>query len=234
MTNPTFSCDAFDAVFADWLDDTLAPDARARAEAHRTTCDRCRALADDVLGIIREAPMLPAPTPTRDLWPGIAERIAPRVLPMGTPVPAATSPAADWRRQLAAAAALVAVSVTGTWYVVRSGGMSARPGVESVAQIPGQPKRPRPIVVSRPSAEETYASEVAVLEQALAERANKLDPTTVDVITKNLAIIDAAIREAKAALSADPANQFLEQQLSTVLGRKLELMRRAALLPSRT
>lgn len=234
MTTPTFSCDDFDAVFADWLDDTLSPERRATAEAHRASCERCRALVDDVSSIIREAPMLPAPTPTRDLWPGIAERIAPRVLPLGERGPSVGAASPMWRRQLAAAAALVAVSVSGTWFVLRSGGMDTRPAVESVAQIPGQPKRPRPIVVSRPSAEDTYATEVAALEQALADRADKLDPATVDVITKNLAIIDAAIQEAKSALSADPANQFLEQQLSTVLGRKLELMRRAALLPSRT
>jgi hypothetical protein len=234
MTTPTFTCDDFDAVFADWLDDTLPADVRARAEAHRSSCDRCRALVDEVTAIVREAPMLPAPTPTRDLWPGIAERIAPRVIPLGDPARQTSAPTTGWRRQLAAAAALIAVSVSGTWYVLRSGGMDARPAVEAVAQIPGQPKRPRPIVVSRPSAEDTYATELSTLEQALAERADKLDPATVAVITKNLAIIDSAIREAKTALSADPANQFLEDQLSTVLGRKLELMRRAALLPSRT
>jgi hypothetical protein len=49
-----------------------------------------------------------------------------------------------------------------------------------------------------------------------------------------LATIDRAIADARAALDADSSNVLLDRQLTRVLGKKVELMRRAALLPART
>lgn len=51
---------------------------------------------------------------------------------------------------------------------------------------------------------------------------------------RNLAIIDAAIAEAEAALAKNPASGFLDRQLNSALERKRDLLRRAALLPART
>jgi glycine cleavage system protein P-like pyridoxal-binding family len=57
-----------------------------------------------------------------------------------------------------------------------------------------------------------------------------LNPRTVLVLERNLRIIDDAVREARAALAVDPANPLLNAQLADVRRRKLQLLRRAALI----
>lgn len=235
MTSSPRPCDAFEATVAEWLDGTLAPEARAAADAHVGGCARCAALVADLERIMTDARALPELVPSRDLWPGIAERIAPPVLALPTGGAVAPARPAAWRRW-AAAAALVVVSAGSTWWLMRPGvpGGDTRSGGATVAERPGQPRTPKPVVVSRPSPVETLSDEVQRLQQALAARERELDPKTVAVIEQSLAIIDRAIADAQAALAADPSNALLDQQLTRVLGRKVELMRRAAMLPAQT
>lgn len=54
------------------------------------------------------------------------------------------------------------------------------------------------------------------------------------VIEHNLAIIDAAIAQSRAALAKDPASGFLNDQLNSALDQKVELLRTVALLPAHT
>ncbi len=251
MTTSHLTCEQFDALLADRLDGTLDAARQAATDAHLASCVRCRALVADLEDVTAQAAALPELAPSRDLWPAIAERLEAPVVPLH-PRAATTVAAPRWPRQLAAAAALVALGVGGTWLAMRRQGpvetaavpapvVPALPGSGSVggsaaqvATIPGQPRTPRPVAVSRPSAEQTYATEVDKLEGALRDRRAQLDPKTVAVIEKNLQIIDAAIREAKAALAKDPKSAFLTDQMTTVLGQKLELLRMAAMLPTRT
>lgn len=79
-----------------------------------------------------------------------------------------------------------------------------------------------------------YDREVGRLQTLLDQRRNQLDPATVAVIEKNLLVIDAAIAESKKAIARDPASEFLIESLNQSLRAKVELMRTAALLPSRT
>jgi hypothetical protein len=65
-------------------------------------------------------------------------------------------------------------------------------------------------------------------------RRDQLDPVTVAIIERNLAVIDTAIAESKAAIVRDPASRFLIESLNQSLQMKVELMRTAAVLPSRT
>ncbi len=81
-----------------------------------------------------------------------------------------------------------------------------------------------------PAGASIYDQEIAELRSLLNQRRAGLDTTTVRVLEQNLAIIDQAIRESRAALSRDPASPFLNRQLTDVLGEKLELMRTAVLL----
>lgn len=79
-----------------------------------------------------------------------------------------------------------------------------------------------------------YDREIARLLVLLNQRRNQLDPTTVAIIEKNLLVIDTAIAESKKAIARDPASEFLMESLNQSLRTKVELMRTAALLPSRT
>jgi anti-sigma factor RsiW len=79
-----------------------------------------------------------------------------------------------------------------------------------------------------------YDKEIKQLNTLLESRRNQLDPVTVAVIERNLQVIDAAITESKVAIARDPASRFLIESLNQSLQMKVELMRTAAMLPSRT
>ncbi|MEO5589464.1 MAG: zf-HC2 domain-containing protein [Gemmatimonadaceae bacterium] len=87
---------------------------------------------------------------------------------------------------------------------------------------------------SRGATERLLAPEIADLQQVLNARRDELDPATVKVVEDNLALIDAAVGQAKAALRRDPASGFLTDLLDGALQKKVELLRTAALLPSRS
>jgi hypothetical protein len=79
-----------------------------------------------------------------------------------------------------------------------------------------------------------YDREIARLRTLVEQRRNQLDPATVAVIEKNLMVIDTAITQSKQAIARDPASRFLIESLNQSLQAKVELMRTAAVLPSRT
>jgi hypothetical protein len=79
-----------------------------------------------------------------------------------------------------------------------------------------------------------YGREIARLRTLIAQRGAQLDPTTVQVIEQNLGIIDSAIVRSRAALRRDPASGFLNEQLTSALEKKVELLRTVATLPART
>jgi hypothetical protein len=66
----------------------------------------------------------------------------------------------------------------------------------------------------------------------LATRRSELDTATVRVLEENLTIIDRAIDQSRQALVRDPNSTFLIDHLNSALGRKVELLRTATLIPS--
>lgn len=84
------------------------------------------------------------------------------------------------------------------------------------------------------SAEATYGSEISRLRSIVERRRDQLDPTTVGIIERNLKVIDDAIVQCKTALRRDPASRFLMEALNSALENKVELLRTAATLPTRT
>jgi hypothetical protein len=311
-------CDAVDARLADYLDDeppTALTDAdRAAVDRHVASCARCRALVRDLRGLADAAETLPALVPSRDLWSGIAPRLASRA-PAGAPGDQAahdgparvlpfevrhlrhapppsrlrgSAPVTWSRRWLAAAAvALMAVSAGGTYLLTRpdtSTGapsqLAVAPGPDAAAADDRPPvdapladpasERPGPGEASRPDgptpgarsaprprlgtndggaarlvarrdaprdvaatvpAAAAYDREIAALRAVVRERSGDLDSTTVNVLVRNLGIIDAAIAQSREALARDPHSQFLGEQLTRALGHKVELLRTVALMP---
>ncbi|HVE79235.1 MAG TPA: zf-HC2 domain-containing protein [Gemmatimonadaceae bacterium] len=88
--------------------------------------------------------------------------------------------------------------------------------------------------VARTSAEVTYDTEIARLRKIVDTRRTQLDPATIAVIERSLAVIDEAILQSRAALSRDPRSGFLIEQLNNALDKKVDLLRTAALLPARS
>lgn len=89
-----------------------------------------------------------------------------------------------------------------------------------------------PVVTS--ASEQALAPEIFRLQTVLNERRAGLDKSTVQIVEENLAMIDAAVKQARAALLRDPASGFLTERLDDALRKKVELLRTAALLPSRS
>jgi len=112
-------CDGFATALADYLEGD-APDAvRAAVEAHAEECADCRALLEDLQTIRHDAAALPALTPSRDLWSGIAARIDAPVIPLGRSAPVVVTARRSWMRPAIAAAALVVVTAGITHYATR-------------------------------------------------------------------------------------------------------------------
>ena len=111
-------CDGFAAELATYLEGD-APDAvRAAMEAHAAGCSDCRQLLEDIGDIRDEAAALPALTPSRDLWSGIAERIDAPVIPFQT-TRRTIATRRTWTRPAIAAAALVVFTAGITHFATR-------------------------------------------------------------------------------------------------------------------
>lgn len=238
MNGKAHDCERFDELLPDYLEGELHA-AAASIEQEARTCPRCSALLSDLGVIRREAAALPVLHPQRDLWEGIAARIAPEVIPIGEGVATARRAAAQAptpRRYThpvwlaAAAMLLVIVTAAVTWLAV-----AGQPGTGSLVQGPSNDGRTTAGSFVVESVEEPYRDQIAMLRTLVDERRNDLDSATVAVIERNLEIIEEAVADSRAALARDTTSRFLRDQLNGALGQKVELLRTAALLPpSRT
>lgn len=71
-----------------------------------------------------------------------------------------------------------------------------------------------------------YDATINELQGALQASRSRLDPHTVQIVEQNLALIDKAIAEARAALAADPASPYLNAHLASTMRRKVALLKR--------
>jgi len=224
-------------LYSTLLDGNLTPQEVEELEHHLAECGPCSDLFQDLQAIRRQAGELPDHFPQRDLWPGIAEAIQenegrdPDVIHLhrGPHVPPPS-----WRRGFhlsipqAAAAGLALALVSGL--VGARAGNDSQPGgqLEVAAQGPS-PEWVTQVGKANPALEAT-ALEVVQLEQVLAEYREVLDPHTSEILEKNLGVIDRAIRESVEALSEDPGNRFLNNNLERAILAKGEYLRDATLL----
>ncbi len=65
-------------------------------------------------------------------------------------------------------------------------------------------------------------------------RSDSLDPATVAVVEENLRIIDLALRQARAALEADPGNRQLPLYITETHRQRIAVVERALRLSSRS
>lgn len=211
---------------SEYLDGELGVADAAALEAHLPSCGDCRTTLEELRRVVARAGALDDRPPLADLWPDVATRIGLSPLAERTKARAAGR---ERRRLsftvpqlLAASVALMLVSAATAWVALR----------QPAGSLPVVATGPTPILTNVGTYESSprYAAAVADFERLLAQRRSQLDPTTVQVIEKNLGIIDRAIRDAQSALAADPGNAYLNQHLAQSMRRKLELLRQAATL----
>ncbi len=229
MTHPMITCDDAQRLMSDAIDGTLSDTQRAVYDTHLAACAVCTELASDLTKLRDEAAALPSLTPSRDLWSGIEARLDTPVVSLDEH---RRGVAARWTSRQVAVAAVVLIAVTagGTWMAATRSAAVVAPAADLAAGTP----RTELLTVADQKGIDAYEGEIAKLHNILETRRGDLDSTTIAVLEKNLKLIDQAIVESRAALIADPASAFLAGQLNRAYGTKLDLLRSAALLPSRS
>ena len=166
MTTPNssqFDCGQFADALADVLEREVSEPTRSAVEAHALACAECGALLADLRKLRIDAANLPALTPSRDLWNGIADRIETPVVELGVGASGRRGVGA-WKRRVAfgiAAAALVAVTATITHELTKRSMASVAP----------------PVAVT-PSKSPTQPTQVATISPPTASTPRRLDAST--------------------------------------------------------
>lgn len=225
MTDPTRH--PSDDELQNWIDGELSAEDARRVAGHAAACDRCRAEAArirDLLASLHELPRdVRAP---EEILSGALHRLAgPRVVRLDP----------EGRGRRGARRAGLAAAAVALFLVGAIAGALLAPGGDRTASRADGPARSDPAVpaagVELASVTAEYDAAVERLDGALRARRGELDPTTVRIVEENLRVIDRAIREASAALAADPANPVLRDLVVAGYEQKLDLLRRAVRPP---
>ena len=211
---------------SEYLDEGLSARERAGLEAHLAGCPDCSSTLEELRGVRERARNLGNTGPGRDLWAGIEARIAAGPRPMHHSGPRLV--AEPSRRfsfslpQLLAACLAVALLGGGTmWVALHRAQPAASPPVARNLTPADSAVSPQALVGAR------YAAAVTELEKAYAAKRAAMDPATLRVVDSNLKLLDDACGQARAAIAADPTNDYLYGHLADTLRRKLNLLRRA-------
>ncbi len=216
-------CASFEELLDDYVDGLLDRETRTRVEAHAAACAGCARLLEAQRELLRATAGLPREIPpSRDLLPGI-RRAVHRASGSSRRSPAYGQP---WWIGLAAALLIAA----GLMLVY---GLS-RPTSVGIASEDSTPPiaRPASLPADFRQLELEYERATEELLAAIDERSDRLSPETVTTLRNNLAIIDEAIDEIRAALETDPGDAASTEILATMYQQKIHLLWRVSRLSS--
>jgi hypothetical protein len=226
--------DRFTELLSGYLDHDLPRSEHDAVQRHLEACAECRDQLAAIANVkTRAASLVDPPAPT-DLWAGIASRIGTAGSSSAAPARHATVLELPRRSHgwagsqlLVAAAAFALVTAGALWLAHDRLSPALRPS-DGVAQenpaAGGNDVKVADFDASR------IEGEIGQLQQALDRGRGKLDPKTVKVLEENLRIIRKATEDARHALEQDPANRDLQDYLAGSVQRKLDLVRRAAVM----
>jgi len=218
------NCERHDDALNDYVDGARAAerpaDARLAAfEQHLSGCMRCQAYVADFANIRRSAAELDEMIPPPRLWAKIAASIDTE----------AQKP--WWQRTFGdafqawrpiAAAASLAMLVGGAMWLSKPA--PAAPPQTASATIAVEP--------AVAPAEQHYEDAIAGLQQLADAQKPSLDPKTLAVLQTNLAVVDRAISESRAALSSEPGSALAQESLLDALDTKVSLLQDTVALAS--
>src|SRR3989454_298852 len=192
-------CPDMEVKLNEYVDGTLPAAERALVAAHVAGCAGCRAAVAELQALLAAAGALPKSIPPRrDLWGGVAAKLRRRA--------PGNVQRAFWTGALAAAA--VFAIVVGISRLLPPSTALHRPAGQGWAAVTAD-----------------YEQSAAELVATLVTERGRLRPETVALVERNLRIIDAAIRESRAALERDPGNAELRQLFAAAYRQKVELLR---------
>jgi len=219
-----------------YADGTLDAADRGVVETHLASCDACRHAVADLREILRATGSLELREPPVRAWTRIERAIRLEQDARGTAPgaqraqdvpdnadrrsphhPRALRPAGmiGW---LAAAAALVLATVVGVRYLPSRGAAPSAP--QTSADAPDSAR----VEAALREAEAHYHNAIKGLEQITKTEQAALDPNTAATLQKNLAVIDQAISESRAAVRSQPTSEPAQQSLIENFKTKIGLL----------
>ena len=217
--------DLWTSKLSEYLDGTLSAADRTAVEAHLDECPECPAVLAELRRVVQDAGTLSDTPPATDLWSGIATRIrdtGPEVVDLGAE---RDQRRGRWRGRVSmtvpqlAAAGIVLAVVSGAIAGALVRPAATDPSIGGTAVL-------TPVAAS--GSDVALDQALSDLQEILEVGRTALDTTTVQILERNLAVIDRALEQAQQAIAADPANSYLREHLERTKRRKLSLMRRAA------
>ena len=206
-----------------FADGELDPAERELVQRHLRGCPACERALTEIRAIVSWAPEYRGLPPTRDVWPELSTRLAPRTSPGGR------KQAWHGRRVTIRVPVLLAASIllillsAGAMWLTRENSAGKTP----MAAIPSGGREWNASLATITDAK--YATAVNELEGILALHDSALDPETLRVIRSSLATIDSAISQARAAVLRDSSsNDYLKASIALNMRRKLDILRTAA------
>jgi anti-sigma factor ChrR (cupin superfamily) len=227
-----------------FADGTLPAAEAADIERHVAACVSCRQTVDDLREMLRAASELELREPPVRAWSRIERAIrleqqggARSVLgdaadadarPKGSRSDSARPGVATAARSraaliwLGAAATLVLATMVGLRYAPARQAASPPP-LGATAQAPAGDAA-QSVESELRQAEAHYENAIKGLEQIANAEQNALDPRTAATLQKNLAVIDQAISESRAAVRSQPASDPAQQSLIENFKTKIALL----------
>jgi anti-sigma factor RsiW len=192
----------------DYVDDALPAAERAAVDEHLRGCADCRELVTGLRSVVAAVSTLEPIEPPRAAWPRIERAIRGQRLE-------GRAPRWPW---LAAAAALVLATFAGlkladVWRQPASSLTAIAPATDAQA-----------VEAELLQAEQHYQNAITGLERIASAEKGSLDPQTASTLEKNLAVVDQAIGESRAALRAQPGSEPAQQSLLENFKTKIALL----------
>jgi anti-sigma factor RsiW len=217
-----------ETVITDFVDDALPQSERAGVEQHLETCAACRALVEDMRAIRAAARSLDVREPPVRSWSRLERAIKLEAEAHGAPSAASDSQAVDaWRRAAFQPATLAWLAAAAALVVAVYVGMRTRPATpppSSVAADSATSGSAQAVESELRAAEQHYENAIKGLEQITNAEQAALDPATAATLQKNLAVIDQAITESRAALRTQPTSEPAQQSLIESFKSKIALL----------
>ncbi len=215
-----------DDLLNGYVDDGLTPAEREQMEEHLRACEECRLAVDDYRELARAGAALEPLEPPPHAWNQLRAALRDEPGARFTRHRRADRgrSARGWR--LATAGAVAALLVIATVVGVRGGWIRKAHPEQSTAVIATAGPAPSVAAVQAElqQAETHYRTAIAELEQITASGEQTLDPITARTLQSNLAVIDRAMSESRAALAGQPGSEAAEASLLDGFKAKLALL----------
>ncbi len=208
----------------EFVDDSLSASARSALAEHLEICPACRQLVDDLRELRREAAGLESVEPPPQVWARIEKELRPNGSRSVDIHPSAAArrrvSVGRWPIVWLGAAAAVVILAAGlsvrSGYFARSGPTMSPNGSEAPTA--------QSVEAELLLAEQHYQNAINGLEQIAKSENGALDPATANTLQSNLAVVDQAISESRAALRAQPNSEPAQQSLLASFKAKIGLL----------